>query len=355
MDLNRFIIREKNIEIIRVFIAILISLLIVFVIIILISKDPFTAINSFVFGPFASLRRIASVVEQSVPLIFTGLSVILLQRAGFFNLAMEGAFFLSASVSASVILFFNVSVFIAMLIGSIIGGIVCAIPATLKVKCNSNVLVTSLMLNYICLYVGLYIIVEHFLDPKINTAYSYKFPQGSQLPRLFSMSRINIGIFIALFCVIIVWFINNKTSFGIKVSLIGKNREFAKYCGLKIDSLVILSSFLGGIIAGLGGVVDMFGMYSRFQYTGLTNYGWDGILIAILAKQKAIYVPLAALFLAYMRVGSDIMAMNSDIPSEMISIISSIIIIFVSAQSLLEKYKKKLIVREIKDNEVVKC
>jgi simple sugar transport system permease protein len=350
-----FKIKTKNIELLRTFVAITVSLAIVFLIILLISKDPGEAIYSFILGPLGSVRRFGSVIEQSIPLIFTGLSVILLQRAGFFNLAMEGAFFLAAAVAAAVILYFHCSVPVAMLAGAIAGGIVCAIPTVLKVKCNSNVLVTSLMLNYICLYVGLYIIVGHFLDPKINTAFSYKFPDGSQLTRLFSVTRINTGIFIALGSVLIVWFINNKTSFGFKVTMIGKNSEFAKYAGMKIDSLVILSSFIGGLFAGLGGTVDMFGMYTRFQYTGLTNYGWDGILIAILAKQKAKYVPFAALFLAYMRVGADVMAMKSDIPSEMISIITSVIIILVSAQSLLKRYKKKLIIRETKESEVVPC
>ncbi len=348
-------VRTRDIETLRTLLAIGISLIIVFSIILIISSDPGLAISSFLFGPVQSLRRFLSVFERSVPLMFTGLSVILLQRSGLFNLAMEGAFFISAAVSAAVILFFKVPLPIAMIAGGITGAIVCSIPTILKVKCDANVLVTSLMLNYICLYVGLYIIVGHFLDPKINTAFSYKFPEGSQLKRLFPVSRINTGIIIALLCVLFVWFLNNKTSFGFKVTMIGKNSKMARYAGMKIDSLIVASSMIGGFLAGLGGAVDMFGMYSRFQYTALTNYGWDGILIAILAKMKAKYVPFAALFLAYMRVGADIMSMKSDVPSEMISIIQAVIIILVSAQYLLQNYKKKLTVRETKEFEVASC
>ncbi len=350
-----FQIKTKNIETLRTLLAVGISLIIVFLIILVISNNPQVAITSFMFGPLQSIRRFGSVIEGSVPLMFTGLSVILLQRSGMFNLAMEGAFFISAAVAAAVILFFNAPLPIAMLAGALTGGVVCAIPAVLKVKCNSNVLVTSLMLNYICFYVGLYIIVGHFLDPKINTAFSYKFPEGSQLTRLFSVTRINTGLFIALLCVVIVWFITNKTSFGFKVTIIGQNSKMARYAGMKIDRLVVLSALFGGFLAGLGGAVNMFGMYSRFQYTSLTGYGWDGILIAILAKRKAAFVPFAALFLAYMRVGADVMSLKSDVPGEMIAIIQAIIIILVSAQYLLEGYKKKLTVKETKEFEVATC
>lgn len=347
--------KSSSVESLRTALAIAISFLIVFTIIFIISKTPIKALAYFIFGPLKSIRRIGTVIEGSVPLIFTGLSVILLQRSGLFNLAMEGAFFISAAVSAAVILAFNVPLPIAMLVGALTGGIICAIPTVLKVKCNANVLVTSLMMNYICFNVGLYIIVGHFLDPKINTVFSYKFPPGSSLPRLFSVTRINIGLLIALACVVIVWFIDNKTSFGYKISMIGQNFKMARYAGIKNEKLIIISSFVGGLLAGLGGVVDMFGMYSRFQYTSLTGYGWDGILIAILAKKKAEYVPVAALFLAYMRIGADVMSMNSDVPSEMIAVIQAIIIILVSAQALLANYRKKLIVLETQEEEVRTC
>jgi general nucleoside transport system permease protein len=350
-----FRIRCRDIESLRTGLAITISLLIVFTIILVISKAPGAALYSFTLGPLKSVRRIGSVIEEAVPLIFTGLSVILLQRSGLFNLAMEGAFFIAAATAAAIILAFHVPLPVAMLTGTLTGGIVCAIPTVLKVKCNSNVLVTSLMLNYICFYVGLYIIVGHFLDPKINTAFSYKFPEGSLLPRLFPVTRINTGLLIALACVVIVWFINNRTSFGFKVTMIGKNPVMARYAGMKIDKLIVAASFIGGMLAGLGGTVDMFGMYTRFQYTALTNYGWDGILVAILAKQKAQYVPLAALFLGYMRVGANVMSMQSDIPSEMISIIQAVIIILVSAQALLKNYRKKLIIKETQESEAGAC
>jgi len=343
------------VEALRTCVAIGVSLLIVCIIVFIISDAPILALSDFLFGPLTSIRRFGNVIEASVPLMFTGLAVILLQRAGLFNLAMEGAFFIGSVAATAVSLSLNLPPLLtltcALAAGAVAGGITCAIPTVLKVKCEANVLVTSLMLNYICLYFGMYVIVNFFQDPKMNSNYSYKFGKGVELGKLFSKTRINSGILICIACIIIVWLLLNKTSFGYKITMVGKNPKMAKYSGMNIGKLVIGSSIVGGMIAGLGGAVDLFGMYQRFQYSGLTGYGWDGILIAIVARQKAQYVPFAALFLAYMRTGADIMSRNSDIPSEMIKIIQAIVIVLISAQAILSGYKKKLIVQEARESE----
>ena len=231
------------------------------------------------------------------------------------------------------------------------GGIVTLIPAVLKVKCHANELVTSLMLNYVCLYLGLYIITAFFYDPQMNSNYSYMFADSMVLPKLFPKTRINTGTIVALVMVGVVWLILNKTSFGYKVTLVGKNETMAKYSGIHAGAMIIGSQILGGVLAGLGSSMELFGMYQRFQYQGLPGYGWDGVLIAIVARYQAKYIPLAALFLAYLRIGADIMSRNTDIPFEIVKIIQAIMIVLISAQAILSKYRQKLVVKEAKELE----
>ncbi len=78
------------------------------------------------------------------------------------------------------------------------------------------------------------------------------------------------------------------------------------------------------MIAGVGGSVELLGMYERFQWTSLPGYGWDGVILAILARNKPQYVPVAAIFLSYLRVGASSMASNTDVPKELITVIQSI-------------------------------
>ena len=346
------------IEMFRMMLAIFISLVIVFAIILLISEQPLEALGDFVFGPLTSLRRFGNVIEGMTPLMFTALPVIILFKPGLFNLSMEGSFFMGMVAACGASLVFGLpgklNLVAAMVFAAIVGGIVCLIPGVLKVKAHANELVTSLMINYICLYFGLYVINEFFYDPTQNSSYSYMFPEGTVLENIVEGTRINQGTILAVLTVVIIWFLVNKTSFGFKANLVGENNNMADYCGVKSGKIIIITQFVGGLLAGFGGAAHLFGMFERFQYSALPGYGWDGVLIAIVAKHKVQYVPFAALFLSYLRIGADIMSRNSNIPFEIVNIIQAVMVLLISATAILSGVKKKLIVKETRALEASK-
>lgn len=343
-------------EILKTALAIGISLVLVFAIILLVSHQPLSAIQAMLTGPFTSLRRFGNVIEAMTPLMFTGLAVTMLYRAGLFNLSMEGGFFIAcvAATASAVLLPLppGLNLLVALLAGAAAGGLASIIPGTLKVKCSANELVTSLMLNYVLLYLGLYVIINILHDPAMSSNYSYAFPQDMLFSRLIPGTRINAGTFIALGCVVLVYILLDRTSFGYKVTMIGKNARMAEAAGINVGRTIIFSQMIGGMLAGLGGAVEMFGMYKRFQYQGLPGYGWDGVLIAIVAQFKPQYVPLSAFFLAYIRIGADIMARETDVPSEIVAIIQAVVIVLISAEALLKGYQRRQVVKQARLEEL---
>lgn len=344
--------KVNRVELLKMLTAIALSLLIVFVIIFLVSDDPIGAITSFLIGPLTSVRRMGNIVELMIPLMFSGLAIIFLFRTGLFNLSGEGAIFSGAVVATIVVLRLDVTpvirMIIAVLAAGLMGSLVTFIPGFLKVKFNANEIVTSLMLNFVCLNVGLYFIHGFFLDPQVNSPYSYKFADGIGLPKIINGTRIHLGLVIALAVIAIAWLVLNKSVFGFKSKLVGANQKMAEYVGIRSTSIILLTQIIGGFIAGMGGSVELFGMYSRFQFGGLTGYGWDGIPIAIIARNNPKNLPFAALFISYLKIGADIMARESNIPFEIIQIIQAVMIIFISAQALLSGYKKKVMMQEVK-------
>lgn len=342
----------KRVELLRLLLALGLSLGMVLVIILLISQQPMQAISSFLFGPLASLRRIGNVVELMIPLMFSGLAIMFLFKTGLFNLSAEGAIFSGAVVAAVMSLQLSslpgwLNLIISLISAGLIGGIVCLIPGLLKVKFHANEIVTSLMLNFVCLNIGLFIMHGYFLDPLINSPYSYKLPQGVSLGRMVSGTRIHWGMVIAVVAIIISWLILERSVFGFKARLVGANARMAKYIGVTGPKIILLTQFFGGILAGFGGSIELFGMYTRFQYSGLTGYGWEGIPIAIIARHNPRNLPLAALFFAYLKIGADIMARQSDVPFEIVQIIHAVMLIFISAQALLSSYRKHLMLKEL--------
>lgn len=343
-------------QILKTVLAIGMALLIVFAIIFLVSEQPGYAIFSMLIGPFTSLRRLGNVIESMTPLIFTGLSVTMLYRAGLFNLSMEGGFFIASVAATASAVLLNlppvINLLAALLAGAVAGGISSLIPGVLKVKCKASELVTSLMLNYVLLYFGLYIVVNFLRDPSMNANYSYAFPENMLLSKLVPGTRINTGTIIALLSAVVIYILFNYTALGYKITLIGKNARLAKAAGINVGRVIIISQLIGGMLAGIGGSVELFGMYKRFQYDGLNGYGWDGVLVATVAQFKPELIPAAAFFLAYLRVGADIMSRETDVPSEIFAIIQAVVIVLISAKAILKKYQHRQIVKAAKREEV---
>ena len=120
--------------------------------------------------------------------------------------------------------------------------------------------------------------------------------------------------------------------------------------GINVFAMCLLTQFLGGALSGFGGGMEMFGRNPRFAWFSLTNLGWDGIMVATLAKYKPQYVLFAAMFLGYVRTGADIMNRSSDVASEIVLIIQAIMILFIGANAFLAGTQQKL---RVKYNESV--
>jgi simple sugar transport system permease protein len=141
-----------------------------------------------------------------------------------------------------------------------------------------------------------------------------------------------------------------RTTWGYALVQTGRSPGFASYSGINTPLVLIYSQLIGGFIAGIGGSVEVLGMYDRFQWQNLMGYGFDGVIVAILAKNKPQLIPVAAFFLAYIRIGADRMSTATDVTSEMISIIQGIIIMLVAAQAFMSRQRQKMLVKEIRSH-----
>lgn len=349
---------ETQFEIIRTFVAILMAMTLALLIILLVSKQPIDALTSFLTGPFSSIRRFGNVIEMTIPFVFSGLAVCVMFQAKQFNMIGEGAFYVGGVAASFIAVKFllpaGIHPFAAILFGGVVGGLVGLLPGFLKVKWNANELVSSLMLNYVCLYLGLYMMKSTIRDPNAGMIGSYVFPETAMLKKILAGTRIHSGLFIAILFIVLTYLFMYRTKWGYALRMTGLNESFAKYSGINTKRVIIYSQVIGGLIAGIGGATEILGMYQRFQWSALPGYGFDGIIIAILARSNPIFVPIAAFFLAYLRVGADIMARMTDVPSEVISAIQAIIIVLIAAKRFLAKWQHKRIIKNSQEKLVVK-
>lgn len=349
----------KKFEALRTVFAVVVALVISFVIIFLVSEQPLEAIKQLLTGPLSSKRNMGNVLEAMVPLIFTGTGVCIMFSANQINLASEGAFHIGGLIASCVAIYVTanfVSPVLALLCAGIVGALFTAIPAVMKITTTASELVSSLMINYLALYFGNYMLNNVIGDPRASAA-SYALSEASELPVFIDGTRVHVGFLIAIAVAILGYIFLYRTKLGYELRLTGENGSFAKYSGINIVKVIMISQLLGGFVAGLGGGVEMLSpIYGRFTWTALLGYGWDAIVICTLAKKNPLYTPFAALFLAYLRTGASIMARRTDVTLEIVQITQGIIIMLVVAEQFLSKYKHKMIAKEakaaLKDEEV---
>jgi len=341
---------QWHFEFYRTGVVIIIAVLLSLLIIVLVSDMPGLAMKLFLTGPLDSLRHFGNLVEMTVPLLFTGLATITMFTASQFNLGAEGAFFFGAVGTAFIAVNWSLPPVlhpaVAIILGGIIGSVFCGIPGVLKIRWGSSELVSSLMFNYIAFFLGLYLINYLLRDVSAGAMVSFPFAQSSRLSKIVPNTRIHTGLLIAVFMVLVMGVFTYRTRWGYRIRVLGTNIEFARYSGMNTNWIIVMSQFLGGFLAGMGGSIELLGMYRRFEWQTLPGYGWTGIIVAILAHNNPFYVPLAALFLAYMRIGSDIMTRFTDMPNEFVAIIQGMIIILIAASGFLSKQRHKMVVRE---------
>jgi simple sugar transport system permease protein len=340
-------IKLKLFEVFRIVVSIIIAQIILCGIVLIISKEPFAALNSYLLGPFSGISRFGNVIEMMIPLTFTGLAVCIMFKANQFNMIAEGAFYIAAVLAALIAIYARlppvIFPFCALFAGALLGGALGAVPAVLKIKTNSSVIVISLMMNYILLLLGRYIAANIMRDPKSGSGSSFAFQRIAKLPVIIPGTRIHMGFVFMILAVIFVAILIYRSKPGYCIRMVGLNDQFSLYSGINVNRTIILSQILGGMMAGLGGSVEMLGLYNRFSWVGTPGYGWDAVIISILAKGNPLFIPLAAFFLSYIRTGADTMSMTSDVPAEIIAIAQAVIILLIVAKLFLSSLREHIV------------
>ena len=318
------------------------------------------ALRQLLIGPLFkntgafSVKNFSDVLASMIPIMFTGLATCVMFSANQFNLGAEGGIMLGAFVSAMVAIYVPLPPVLlpvfAVLAGAVSVAVMMLIPAVLKAKLGVSEMVNSLMLNYVIMYLIKYLMNSHLADKSKGQIMSYPFQPQAAIPQLIDNgSKLSWGFIVALVFVVLTALFMYRTRWGYSIRMIGINQPFSMYSGMNVAGMVVLSQVLGGILAGMGGGIEMLGRYSTFSWSALPGYGWTGITVAILAGNNPAFVPLAAFFMAYLDKGCSLMSTYCGVPSQLIDILQAVIFVFFAAEQFLSKYRQTLVVRSTQE------
>jgi ABC-type uncharacterized transport system permease subunit len=353
---EKFVLKYFNL--IRTIIAILIGLVISVVLIYVVSKDPGFSLKQFLLGPFLSRGRFSNMIETTSPILFCGLAIAVAFQARQFNVGAEGSLFLGAAVGTAFAVSTHLPIFLhiplVLLVAAAAGAAWNYIPGLLKAKWNASELVSSLMMNYVAYFFGLYLINFHFRDKAAGYLVSLQLPPTAWLQQFIPNTRMHWGIVLSLvFAVLVYLFLYHSTT-GYEVRMTGFNEKFARFGGIKVARVVILSQVILGLIAGIGGMTEVMGIHHRFNWQSSPGYGWDGVIVAIIGRNHPLLIIAASFFLSYMRVGGQVLTLMSDVPAEMVTVIQSVIILLITAEAFLSRWRYGITVREAAHKEAAR-
>lgn len=295
-------------------------------------------------GSFSTQRNTLITIAYVTPLIFTGVANAIANKCGLFNIGAEGQFVIGMLSGAIIGLIPGLNpvihVILIILGGLLAGGLWAFIPGLLKAKKGINEVINTIMMNYIGMYVSNWVVKKSVF----STGQSSSTPLIQESARLFrfnSSAEANISIFIAIAIAILAYWLLWKTVLGYEIRGVGMNPSGAEYGGVNVSKNIILAMILSGAVAGLGGATHVAGTrYQMQDLMALPGYGFDGIAVALLARNNPIGCLASAVLFGALKSSSTLLQLNN-IPKEIVSLIQAIIIIFVSTDYIVKYFKEK--------------
>lgn len=321
--------------------ALVIALLVTFIIVLLTSKAPFDAFAQLLTAPASRPRTIGLWLDDATKLTITGLAFSLVFQARQFSMGVQGQVYVGALAASYVALSpigatyagLPLGMAAAMLAGACYG----FIPGIAKAKLGANEIVSSLMLNYLAIELCNYLVRNSLPKAQPGVLTTSNFPPTAVFPQLIDfdflrIARLDWGMVVALVAVGLVWFLLYRTAWGLKLRLVGHNARFAEYAGIRSSFIMVSAMTAAGALGGLLGSMFVQGQsYGNLTVLFEGGLAFEGILVAIVARSRPLAVPVVALFYGYLRQGAQLMNIRTDVPAEVIGVVTAIIILLISS------------------------
>jgi ABC-type uncharacterized transport system permease subunit len=286
-------------------------------------------------------------------LILTGLAVGFAFRCGLFNIGGQGQYISGAIVSVWVgsswaHMSQGLHVFLAIALAMLAGGGIAAVAGFLKATVGAHEVITTIMLNWIAYWVGSFLFGRG--GPLQNPGQGGSVPisndvtPSGKLPTFWGnpdLQALHVGLFIALGALVVFWLMLNRTTLGYQVRAVGFNPEAARYGGINVARNYVYAMAISGAFAGLGGAIDILGWQYRLGVLDIqvSNIGFIGIAVALLGRNTAVGVGLAALLFGALVNGTSTRGLDPSVfPPQLAGnltlMIQALVLLFVGADVL---------------------
>jgi simple sugar transport system permease protein len=307
-------------------------------------SNPLAAYQRYVIDPLTSFSSFGEVLLASTPLAFTGLSVAIAFRCGFWNIGAEGQFIVGAIAATFFALTWPdlpgaVAIPLALVAGAVVGALWALVPALLRTRYRIDEVVTTLLLNPVALLLLQGLLNGPWRNPSSGFPESQTFASGYRFPHVIPGTRVDLGFAVALAIALALWVVLSHTAVGLRMRAVGLSPDASRFNGIAVERTLLRSAVVSGAVAGLGGVSQVCGLRGQLTTEISAGFGYTGIVVATLAALTAGGVVLVAILLADVVVGSESAARALQLPSQMGKVVTAVLLLTVVSLLMLRRYR----------------
>ncbi len=324
--------------------SILFVLVVVGILISLVGANPVQTYVIMFRGAFGTTYALTETLVKAIPLILTGLAVLLAFRVKFWNVGAEGQFAIGAAVGAGFALYMGQAIsdgfkLPILIMTAFVGGALWGVfPALLKVSLGINEILSTLMLNYVAILGVEYLFYGPWSDPgAFGFGGTAMIAKEFWLPKL--SGRLHIGIFVALGVALLLTFLLNNTRWGYEAAVVGDNPKAARYAEINVVKTILIVAAVSGGLAGIAGAVEVAGVAHRLQKGLTVGYGFTAIIVVVLARLSPIRTIIVSVLLAGLLVGGDQLQLTMKLPSTVAVMLQGALFLSVLAGEFFIRYK----------------
>ena len=308
-------------------------------------KDPVRGLQVFFWEPIKSVYALSELMVKATPLLLIALGLAVCFRSNVWNIGAEGQFVMGAVFASGVALMADADTaagfWVLILLAGMVGGMVWAgITAFLRDRFHASEILVSLMLVYVAIMLLNFLVYGPWKDPL-----GYNFPQTktfdaiTQIPKLISGTRVNVGVLMALAGVGALWVFLFRTHAGFAQQVGGLAPDAARYAGFSSRKALWLALLTSGAAAGLAGALEVAGPLRQLTPFVPVGYGFAAIIVAFVGRLHPVGMVFSAILMSMFYIGGELAQSRLGLPRSLTGVFQGLLLFTLLACDTLMQYR----------------
>ncbi len=296
-------------------------------------RDPLEVYGLMLGLGFGGADQWAATLSAATPVLFCAVATAISFRAGIFNMGVEGGFYLGGLAGA--VVGFTLTglpgpllILAELGIGALVGGLWLAVPGALRARLDVDEVVSTLMLNFVAINLTAFLVNHVFLAPGAGNSQTPLIAEAGWLPRLLPPSTLSLGFVIALAVLIAYHLWGRYTPLGFEARVSGWNPRFSQAVGIDVPGLILKTTVISGLIAGVAGAAHAAGLIHRFVGGFSPGYGFTGLAVVLLGRNTAVGMLIGAILFGALASAGTTVQLFSDIPIQLVDVLQGTVTVF---------------------------